>query len=309
MLAGNLERETTRVTDLSACFAETGYAVIPSFVAADEIAALRTEVDAVFAAPSHVGMSRPGNDLLPLRWSDSPVARLLGSRRRIGLLGDVFAPRDLRWLSAYVTSKQPFSPALWWHQDWWCWDHPVSFEAPAPQVAVLCYLTHTSAQTGALRVIPGSHRAALPLHRALPEPHSHAASALPEDHPAMSDHAGQVTLALSAGDAVVIDYRLLHGTHANTSAQRRDCILLSFVPAWRELPREIRAHMFAHPALPGADERAASACCGYAELLPRFDGVAASLPVNRLPPADFGVAGNLPGCTSFRSSKAMRCKG
>lgn len=288
-ILATITNKKIHVTDLPSSFAESGYAVIPCFVAPDEIAALRDEVEEAFAAPHHSGMSRPGKDLLPLRWNDAPVGRLLGSRRRIDLLGEVLAPRDLKWLSAYVTSKQPLSPALWWHQDWWCWDHPVSFEAAAPRVAVLCYLTGTNVENGAPRVLPGSHRTALALHRALPEPHSHAASGLPEDHPAMSDRAGQVTLALSPGDAAVIDYRLLHGTHANASSQRRDCVLLSFVPAWCELPSEIRAHMFAHPALPSAQERAALAHCSYADLLRHFGGVPRNLPVNRLPPARFAA--------------------
>jgi hypothetical protein len=34
---------------------------------------------------------------------------------------------------------------------------------------------------------------------------------------AMRDHPNQVTLSVRAGDAVVTDYRLLHGTHANTN--------------------------------------------------------------------------------------------
>jgi ectoine hydroxylase-related dioxygenase (phytanoyl-CoA dioxygenase family) len=34
----------------------------------------------------------------------------------------------------------------------------------------------------------------------------------------MADHLGQVTLEVRAGDAVVVDYRLLHGTQANVTA-------------------------------------------------------------------------------------------
>ncbi|ARQ00064.1 phytanoyl-CoA dioxygenase family protein [Pseudorhodoplanes sinuspersici] len=277
------------MTHHSPTFAETGFALIPSFLALRDVSALRAAVDKTLTAPRHAGMSRPGNDLLPLRWDDAIVARCLGSPRCMALLRSVLVPRDLKWLSAYVTSKAPLSPALWWHQDWWCWDHPVSYQKVAPQVAVLCYLTDTGVENGALRVLPGSHRTGGTLHRALPEPHSQAANGLPEDHAAMADHPGQVTLALHAGDAVVLDYRLLHGTHANRSAERRDCILLSFVPAWRDLPAEIRAHMIAHPALPDAGESGARRGCAYADLLPQFDGEPASLPVNRLPPADFAA--------------------
>jgi ectoine hydroxylase-related dioxygenase (phytanoyl-CoA dioxygenase family) len=38
---------------------------------------------------------------------------------------------------------------------------------------------------------------------------------LDPENPAMRNYPEQVTLKLQAGDAVAIDYRLLHGTHAN----------------------------------------------------------------------------------------------
>jgi ectoine hydroxylase-related dioxygenase (phytanoyl-CoA dioxygenase family) len=100
---------------------------------------------------------------------------------------------------------------------------------------------------------------------------------------------GSETLAVRAGDAVVLDYRLLHGTHANATPRRRDCILLSFIPAWSELPREMQAHLIAHLALPDHAERTSRAASAYDELLPRFEGMPASLPLNRVPPMRFTV--------------------
>jgi ectoine hydroxylase-related dioxygenase (phytanoyl-CoA dioxygenase family) len=137
-------------------------------------------------------------------------------------------------------------------------------------------------------VLPGSHRKRVELHGHLPEPHGRGAQALDPRHAAASDHPGQSTLSLSAGDAVVIDYRLLHGTHANESGERRDCVLLSFTPSWRSLPSAIRGHLIDHLALPSAGEQPPAE--GYeAELLPRFDGVRRSLRLNRIPPGDFAI--------------------
>jgi ectoine hydroxylase-related dioxygenase (phytanoyl-CoA dioxygenase family) len=195
---------------------------------------------------------------------------------------------DLKWISGYVSLKEPHSPALWWHQDWWCWDHPISYRRAAAQVAVLCYLGDTTADNGALRVLPGSHYRSLPIHAALPEPHTAVASGLEPAHPALRDHPEQLTLCLSPGDAVVLDYRLLHGTHANASESRRDCVLLSFAPSWSELPEEIRGHLINHPAQPATDERPSET--GWeTELLPRFYGVRGDLPVNRRAPDCFSV--------------------
>jgi hypothetical protein len=179
--------------------------------------------------------------------------------------------------------KGATTPSLWWHQDWWCWDHPISFVPTAPQIAVLCYLCDTSDQTGALRVLPGSHLRSLPIRAQLPEPHSASAEHLASDHPALNDVEGQVTLSLSRGDAVVIDYRLLHGTHPNRGASRRDALLLSFTPHWCLLPDEIRAHLIMHPALPTAAERS-TLVEKESGVLPWYDGTPASLRINRRAP-------------------------
>lgn len=268
-------------------FLKQGYGVLPGFVEEHELAGLYGEVDRIASSAPDPVMARSGNHLFPLRWNDPIVARLLNAPRRRTLLQNVLQASDLRWLSAYVSAKDPRTPELWWHQDWWCWDHPVSFRRAPVQIAVLCYLSDTDDRNGALRVLPGSHCGATPLHSALPEAHGHDANAVPAVHPAMCDAEGQVTIAASAGDAVLIDYRLLHGTRASMSAERRDCVLLSFIPAWRDLPVEILAHLILHPALPCESESPARAICDYNDLLPRFDGVPASLPINRVPPPSF----------------------
>jgi ectoine hydroxylase-related dioxygenase (phytanoyl-CoA dioxygenase family) len=195
----------------------------------------------------------------------------------------------LRWVSGYVSTKEPRTPPLWWHQDWWCWNHPVTLRPAAAQVALLCYLTDTNQDNGALRLLPGSHRASVPLHAALRDTHAQDAE-LALDHVALSDQVGQVTLSARAGDAIVLDYRLLHGTHPNLSADRRDCLLLSFTPSWRGLDADIRAHLIQHLAQPTDDERPGRSSW-HAELLPSFEGVRADLGLNREAPTRFAVRG------------------
>jgi ectoine hydroxylase-related dioxygenase (phytanoyl-CoA dioxygenase family) len=268
-------------------FGRDGFAVLPGFLEAGELEVLRSEVEDVLAAPLPPGCERPHNTLAPLRWSSPVVERLLAAGRRIAGLADAVAARDLRWISAYVSVKEPESPALWWHQDWWCWDHPVSFRRAPSQVALLCYLSDTSAAAGALRLLPRTHHRSVALHALLPEAHAAEAVGLDPSQPAFSDQPGQVTLELAAGDAVVIDYRLLHGTHPNGAAERRDCLLFSFAPGWSELPREVRAHLSRHPALPAGDERPPASWPRH--LLPSFDGRPRDLPLNRMAPREFAM--------------------
>jgi hypothetical protein len=270
-------------------FFADGYCVIPSFIKANELSPLSHAVDAVLVQPSHPNMSRPGNDLAPLRWNDGIVAPLLRSPDRLSRLTAAIAAPDLKWLSAYVSTKPTRTPPLCWHQDWWGWGHALSFNKPALQVAVLIYLSETSRQNGALRVLPGSHRASCDLHAIIPEPHSVSANSLAIDHPAMRDHPKQMTLCLRAGDAVVIDYRLLHGTHANESLVRRDCVLLSFIPDWANLPSELKAHVGAHPALPTAEEFAEASRVPHAQVFPRFAGRPIDISIKRVPPPSLAI--------------------
>jgi ectoine hydroxylase-related dioxygenase (phytanoyl-CoA dioxygenase family) len=239
-----------------------GFARLDGLLAPPAVAAMRRAVEGVLARPEVPGCERDHNRLAPLRWDDPAVELLLGDPGRRAAIAAATGARDLRWISGYVSTKDAGSDALGWHRDWWCWEHPVSLRRAAVQVAVLVYLSDTDERSGALRVIPGSH-------------HASAAS-------------GEVTLAARAGDAVVLDYRLLHGTHPNSAPARRDALLLSFTPSWRGLPRDVRAHLVQHLALPQPGERVPNA--GWtAELLPQFGGPRADLPVSWEAPAAFAV--------------------
>ena len=231
-----------------------GYARLPGWLAGGDLAAARAAADQVVAAGVDAGCPREHNTLLPLRWRDPLVAQLLAAPARVAAVRAAVGASDLRWISGYVSTKDPRSGALEWHRDWWCWEHPASLAEPAPQVALLVYLIDTDERTGALRVRPGSHR---------------------------GDCGEPLTLAARAGDAVALDYRLDHGTHPNAADRRRDAVILNFAPAWASLPADIRGHLISHHALPTADEDPAGSV--LAPLLPRFDGPRRDLTLNHTP--------------------------
>ena len=163
----------------------------------------------------------------------------------------------------------------------------MTYQKRAPQVALLCYLCDTRESNGELRILPGSHMRSSAIHVVLPEAHGLAGDLDPE-HPAMSGLPGQRTVAAEAGDAVVIDYRVLHGKHGNSTAIRRDCVLLSFVPSWRNLPAEIRAHLILHRAQPSHEE-VVGVSPSIAKFLPKYDGEPRSLALNRNAPPVFEI--------------------
>ena len=264
-----------------------GFAVLDGFLTPAEISEVASLVESRLRAPRVGQCERPHNTLVPLRFDDRVVAIVLGRPERLARLAATVDAHDLRWISGYVSSKEPRSAPLLWHQDWWCWDHPVSFRPSSAQIALLCYLTDVDETNGGLRLLPGSHHRSTALHARLPEAHSEESDDLASDHVAMDDVPGQLSLRLRAGDAVAIDYRLLHGTHANASSNRRDCLLLSFAPSWSELPSDVRAHLVRHPAQPGAGETPPA---WQAALLPHFEGRRRDLPLNRNAPRRFAIA-------------------
>jgi len=266
-----------------------GFAVLKEFLDQSEVGQIGELVQTAMSRPHNSNCARPHNTLIPLRWNDSIVQRVVLSECRLQALRDASNGDDLRWISGYISSKEPLSPPLWWHQDWWCWNHPVSYRCKPVQIALLCYLTDTTVSNGALRVLPGSHLASAAIHAILPETHSQDAETLESGNTVMSDLSEQVALELKAGDAVVLDYRLLHGTHGNASSTRRDCILLSFTPSWRRLPDDIRAHLVDHPAQPSENE-APQMSTMTSHLLPTFGGVRRSLPLNRNAPPEFKIS-------------------
>jgi ectoine hydroxylase-related dioxygenase (phytanoyl-CoA dioxygenase family) len=235
----------------------------------------------------------PHNTLVPLRWNDEPVRISLSAPGLINRIRTALSATDLRWISGYLSVKEPSSGPLWWHQDRWAWDHPVTFEPECSQAAVLIYLNATSTDNGALRIVPGSHHRSHPLHAHLPEPHSAEISETQDTLPAMQDAADQVTLAAGEGDAVVMDYRLLHGTHPNNSADRRIAVMLNFVPSWTDLPDDVKGHLIQHPALPDPRERG-HVTSVQRSILPDYQGRRADLQINRKPPIRFAIGPSRP---------------
>ena len=196
-----------------------------------------------------------------------------------------------KWLSGYVISKPPRSPALWWHQDWWAWDEPESLSASPPQMFVMYYLRDVGPNDGCLRVIPGSHRRRHRLHDELPEAHSEKLRESGVAERAQSRQPDEVAVPVRAGDAVVGDVRLLHGTYANGSDRRRTCFTLWYLPTYDALSERLKSYVVQHPFLPPAGwwrrEPEVEVPERLARLLPTYDGAAPPADYRRTPPREF----------------------
>lgn len=285
-----MDGEPTPTPPSAETFLKQGYAVVPKALDSELLAELRAHSHErlTYESAEHFDAFRFHGSMLQLDpITEGVVCRLVANPRMLKALCALgFA--SPKWLSAYLISKPPRSPALWWHQDWWAWESEVSWERWPAQLFVMYYLRDVGVLDGALRVIPGSHRTRHPLHDLLPPAHSNEINEASEFGPAHATQPGEVTVSVRAGDAVIGDSRILHATHANRSERRRTCLTLWYLPRFAELPDGVRSYVVDHPALPPRgwwrDEHV-SLPRPLRELLPTYEGDEQPVAYNRTPPS------------------------
>jgi len=275
--------------------AEDGYCVIEEALSPDLLDATRTRAAAIVEAipADHRSRNRSQGSLVLL--ADHPgFADLIASPSKRGVFKGL-GFRDPRFSSGYVISKPPHSPALFWHQDWWAWDDPISYGDTITQVFLFYYLTDTRVENGCLRVIPGSHRRRHPLHDE-PAAHDQDLSRVTDPDSAVYQSVdGETPVEVAAGSVVIGDARLLHGAYPNRSDSERTLITLWYHPDFAGLPAPIRARIdlifnrrgvdtdpdWADGLTPARWPAAEKA--KVAPLLPHYDGNAESQTWNREP--------------------------
>ena len=171
---------------------------------------------------------------------DPSFARLLAWQPTLDLLS-VMGFEDSRWMgNLFLINKPPFSPRLYWHQDWLWWDEPVSSEPRPMQVFFSYYLEETTIENGCLQVIPGSHLRRNELHDSIPIAHDKKMDTFPPDHPMFVDVPDAVDVPAKAGSIVLGDARLLHSAHANNTPQNRPLLLGWFLFDYGSYPPTVK---------------------------------------------------------------------
>ena len=221
-----------------------GFCLVPGVLDPDSLRATREMADAALASvgADHRAQWKSQGSLIAV--SDHPSFAALIAHpgfqdmfRHLGFGGTLFS-------SGYVISKPPGGPALFWHQDWWGWQHAISRDARIAQIALFLYLTDTTRENGCLRLIPGSHRRAHQLHDLVDAHDPTLAEVKNPDDAAFASHPDEIDVPVTAGDVVVVDARLIHGAHPNRTDLERTNITLWWHPDYEDLPAEIRARIW-----------------------------------------------------------------
>jgi ectoine hydroxylase-related dioxygenase (phytanoyl-CoA dioxygenase family) len=204
-------------------------------------------------------------------WSDPAFAALIAAPEILAMFAALGFPRP-RFSNGYVLSKPPGSPPLFWHQDWWAWNEPLSVTPAIAQLGLIFYLGGAARANGGLRVLPGSHRAPAGVlaRRAGSAPIAELRERRDPDAPEHQPAPGELDVPVAATDAAVIDARLFHAAHANQSEHARTAITLWYFPDYDALPESLRATIGtqAAPLDWPADAREQ-----VAPLLPNYSGI------------------------------------
>ena len=228
-------------TELRRQLIEEGYCCLPGVASKGLIDKIRTIADRT-AERSQEGTSNTSElqgSIIDVLGNPemAPLISLPSAQKALCELGFT----NLKFYSGYIISKPPeIAPALFWHQDGFVWDDPISYTDTPVQFFLMYYLINTNQNNGCLRVIPGSHRKRHRLH-GLPPAHSKEIQNATNGHPALEFDPDEVDVPVKAGDLVVGDARILHSAHANRSNQRRTVITLWFCPTYYQLPDTLQA--------------------------------------------------------------------
>ena len=112
-----------------------------------------------------------------------------------------------------------------WHQDYPYWFVSVEEDA-ADIVTAIVFLDDTTAENGAVRVLPGSHRLG-PAARDPNDPSRYLAD------PTRLDARREMVVEVSAGSMLLFGALLLHRSSPNATSAHRRALLPSYQPAGR----------------------------------------------------------------------------
>jgi ectoine hydroxylase-related dioxygenase (phytanoyl-CoA dioxygenase family) len=227
---------------------EDGYCLVPGVLDVGMLGRLRAATDLMLDAQTeeHKARTRSQGSMFGFPQTTDPVfAELIALPAALAALARL-GFTEVTFTDAYIISKPPHSPQLFWHYDWFAWEEPEMYLPAPPQVFLMYYLTDTCRANGCLRVIPGSHTRRNPLHDLIAEPHS-ATLGRAEDleRAEFGRRPDEIDVPVRAGELVIGDARLLHAAHPNGSDRRRTVLTLWYQPDYRSLPERVKAQMVA----------------------------------------------------------------
>lgn len=208
-----------------------GLLSLPGLFGADEIAALRAELEQLLARPLEEHLRADSGEFLgttAMQRHSALYGRLLRDERLLGiaeqLIGEPLYAHQYK-----IILKQPFGQlTLPWHQDYAPWAHHDGMPAPRA-LSIGLYLDEVNAFNGPIMYIPGSHADGVIPFEVIDVPGTTPIPSLPNDTVArLVERGGIVAPGGPAGSAVVFDCLLAHASGPNASPWARNLVYLSY---------------------------------------------------------------------------------
>ena len=205
---------------------DRGY-VIPDFrLPATLVSDLRASLDGLLAAYRDVAPEDLANPhmLPPAADGANAFMRAATHPGILDMLEQVLGPDIVLWITRVLCKPAATGREVPWHQDGEYW--PMR---PLATCSVWIALDPVSTANGCMRFIPGSHRESGTLRHHVTD-RKDVVLNLELDRDQF-DESAAVNVELEPGQMSLHDVRLVHGSLANTSGQRRGAFIMRYMPA------------------------------------------------------------------------------
>jgi ectoine hydroxylase-related dioxygenase (phytanoyl-CoA dioxygenase family) len=210
-------------------FQDNGYYFPVRVMSAAEAAGYRAKLEAheaTIGGPLQSNMRHKVH--LLFTWADA----LIRHPRVLDAVEDLIGPNILCWTTNFFI-KEPMNPSfVSWHQDSTYWGLD-----PADVVTAWLALSDAPVESGAMKFLPGSHKWDQVPHR--DTFHQHNLLTRGQEIEVEVDESQGVAVPLAAGEMSLHHVRLVHGSAANTTANRRIGLAIRYVPTY---VRQVRGH-------------------------------------------------------------------
>lgn len=216
-------------------FHEEGY-VIPRYrLPADLLQRLRAGVDRVLATYTDVAQEDLANPHMIPPTEGPRVNPFMEAARHpqlLDMLEQIVGPDLVLWITRILCKPAATGREVPWHQDGEYW--PMR---PLATCSAWIAIDPVSTRNGCMRFIPGSHKQQ-ELYRHHKTERENLVLNLELDQDQF-DESKAVNVELEAGQISLHDVRLIHGSLANTSGERRAALIMRYMPATSHYDRSL----------------------------------------------------------------------
>src|SRR3954452_4107589 len=194
------------------------YAPVPALTH-DKVHAIRARLEEFEAGAGVLAGKLRHKSHLLFTWLND----LIRHPRILDAVEDIIGPNILCWGSSFFIKEKQDPGFVSWHQDSTYWGLD-----PADVITAWVALSDSTAENGAMRVIPGSHRLEQIPHRDTFRPENLLSRG--QEIMVEVDEREAKMLELQAGEMSLHHVRLIHGSDSNPSGKRRIGFAICYIP-------------------------------------------------------------------------------